>query len=140
MIYVIYDESGALTGAFDQDLHPDHAGSHIEVTRAQARNWVQYVANAARDGLEDAPPPVEPAAMVPQQVTRRQALQALLLAGALDNVQPLIDAIADPLQRRLAQIEYDESQVFERTRPLVVSIGGALGLDLDALFTTAATL
>lgn len=78
--------------------------------------------------------------MVPQQVTRRQALQALLLAGALDNVQPLIDAIADPLQRRLAQIEYDESQVFERTRPLVVSIGGALGLDLDALFTTAATL
>jgi hypothetical protein len=82
-------------------------------------------------------------ARVPQRVTRRQARQALLLAGKLDQVQPAIDAIADPTQRGLAQIEWDDSQVFERRRPFLVQIGTALGLDdaaLDQLFFAAAAL
>lgn len=114
-----------------------------ESEEALAPNWFQAdepQIGWLYDGQDFIPPVVEPVPVVPQQVTRRQALQALLLAGALDNVQPCIDAIEDGLQRRLAQIEYDESQVFERNRPMVISIGGALGLDLDALFTTAATL
>lgn len=139
MEYVTYAEDGTLTGSYSQSLHPSHASTHIVVTTEQRLGWTAYRANAQRDGVELAPT-VEPAPVVPQQVTRRQALQALLLAGALDNVQPCIDAIPDPLQRRLAQIEYDESQVFERNRPMVLSIGAALSLDLDALFITAAAL
>lgn len=84
-----------------------------------------------------------PGPIVPDRVTRRQALQALLLAGVLDNVQPAIDAIPDPIQRRMAQIEWDESQVFERRRPLLVTLGAALGLDsagLDQLFIQAGAL
>lgn len=84
-----------------------------------------------------APPPV------PQQVTRRQARQALLLAGLLDDVQPAIDAIPDATQRALAQIEWDDSLEFLRNRPLVIQIGTALGLDdagLDQLFIQAASL
>ncbi|WP_133066262.1 hypothetical protein [Acidovorax kalamii] len=84
-----------------------------------------------------------PGPTVPDRVTRRQALQALLLAGVLDNVQPAIDAIPDPIQRRMAQIEWDESQVFERRRPLLVTLGAALGLDsagLDQLFIQAGAL
>lgn len=82
-------------------------------------------------------------AMVPQSVTRRQARQALLLAGMLDSVQPAIDAIADPVQRRMMQIEWDDSQEFERQRPSLLGIAAALGLSstqLDDLFTQAATL
>ncbi|SFB73993.1 hypothetical protein SAMN05216344_102158 [Polaromonas sp. OV174] len=84
------------------------------------------------------PPPVIPAA-----VTRRQARQALLLAGLLADVQPAIDAIPDPVQRGLAQIEWDDSQMFERHRPLLIALATALGLDaaaLDALFVTAEAL
>ncbi len=83
------------------------------------------------------PPPV------PQSVTRRQARQALLLHGLLFNVDPLIAAIPDATQRGLAQIEWEDSQDFERHRPLLVLIGTALGLDsagLDALFIQAAAL
>lgn len=82
-------------------------------------------------------------ALVPPKVTRRQARQALLLAGLLDDVQPAIDAIPDPVQRGLAQIEWDDSQEFERHRPLLIQLAGALGLDgeaLDGLFIQAAGL
>lgn len=87
--------------------------------------------------------PPAPGLNVPQSVTRRQAKQALLLAGVLGNVQPTIDAIQDPTQKALMQIEWDESLTFERNRPSLISLGGALGLDsngLDQLFITAASL
>lgn len=77
---------------------------------------------------------------VPQKVTRRQGRQALLLAGKLDQVPLAIDAIEDETERRLAQIEWEDAQDFERHRPLVVEMGAALDLDLDALFIQAATL
>ena len=80
---------------------------------------------------------------IPQAVTRRQARQALLLAGVLGSVQSAIDGIADPVQRGMAQIEWDDSQAFERNRPLLIALGAALGLDsaeLDQLFITASGL
>lgn len=83
------------------------------------------------------PPPVPP------EVTRRQAKQALLLAGILGAVQGAIDAIPDATQRSLAQIEWDDSQAFERNRPILITLAGALGLtsgQLDELFITAAGL
>ncbi len=86
------------------------------------------------------PPALTP---VPFSVTRRQARQALLINGLIDNVEPLIAAIPDELQRRLAMIEWQDSQEFERNRPLLQLIGSALGLDsagLDSLFIQAAAL
>lgn len=80
---------------------------------------------------------------VPQSVTRRQAKQALRLAGKLALVQQAIDAIADPLQRGLMQDEWDESLQFERNRPSLIAMATAIGLssaDIDALFVQAATL
>ncbi|MFD1709096.1 hypothetical protein FVQ98_14490 [Ottowia sp. GY511] len=82
-------------------------------------------------------------ARVPHSVTRRQARQALLLAGLLDQVEPAIAAIADPTQRGLASIEWADSQAFERSRPLLIQLASALGLDsaaLDNLFIQAAQL
>lgn len=81
--------------------------------------------------------------VVPQVVTRRQARQALLLAGKLALVQPAIDAIADPLQRGMVQIEWDDSQEFQRTRPTLIALAAAIDMtaaDLDNLFTQAAQL
>ncbi len=60
MDYVTFNESGALTGGFCQDLHDDHAAAHIEVSEEVRRDWVLYVANEARDGVELAPVVVRP--------------------------------------------------------------------------------
>jgi hypothetical protein len=87
---------------------------------------------------------VDPAlASVPVEVSRRQAKEALRRAGLLSQVQPAIDAILDADQRTAMQIEWDDSQVFQRSRPSLIAIGTALGLDsaeIDALFVTAAAL
>lgn len=82
-------------------------------------------------------------APIPAKVTRRQARQALLLAGKLSAVQPAIDAIADPTQRALVQIEWEDSLEFERNRPSLIALATAIGLDatgIDALFVQAAAL
>ena len=89
-------------------------------------------------GNDDVAPP-----RVPSRVTRHQARQALALAGLFAAVQPAINAIPDPQQRQLAQIEWDDSQDFERDRPLLIELGHAIGLDdagIDELFIQAGAL
>lgn len=91
----------------------------------------------------------EPVVVVPQIVTRRQAKQALRKTLAADGftllskVQPAIDAITDAMERDLMQIEWDESLEFHRTRPSLIKLATAIGLDsaaTDDLFILAATL
>ena len=80
---------------------------------------------------------------VPDKVTARQAVQALISVGKLSLVQPAIDAIADPVQRAMVQAEWDKSQDFERSRPTLIALATAIGLDaaaLDALFIRAEEL
>lgn len=80
---------------------------------------------------------------VPEKVTRRQARQALVLAGKFNLVQTAIDSISDPVQKQLMQIEWDDSLEFERGRASLIQIANAIGLDseaLDNLFITAAKL
>jgi hypothetical protein len=89
-------------------------------------------------------------AQVPQEVTRRQAKAALLQTGRLSLVQGCLDAIkaASPAQGDLVQIEWDDSQTFQRQRPSLIALATnpapyGLGMtlaQLDELFTLAATL
>lgn len=75
---------------------------------------------------------------VPQSVTRRQALLALLAAGLLDDVEAIIAAAP-----RAVQIAWDASSVFQRNNALIASMAEQLELsdeDVDALFVQASTL
>jgi hypothetical protein len=122
----------------------------IAVSEEQAVAWVNYRANQARDGVELVPPadPSEAPPAAPAKVTRRQARQALLLAGLLDDVPAAIANLDDGTpggnqKMRMAQIEWEDSLEFERARPLVIEIAAAIGLGaeaLDQLFITAAAL
>jgi hypothetical protein len=90
--------------------------------------------------LVPAPPPAPP---VPQEVTRRQGLQAIFLM--YDMTQDQLEAkvtsiITDPTQQYLTLVEIRASQTFERQRPIVIQMGQALGWDLDALFIKAGSL
>lgn len=85
--------------------------------------------------------PVQPAPIViPQSVTRFQALAALHLADKLTAVQAIMAAPETPV---LAKLAWDNALSFERTSPTLASLAAMLGMtdaDLDALFTTAATI
>lgn len=79
---------------------------------------------------------------VPTEVTMRQARLALLSIGKLDQVAPAIESL-EGTERDAARIEWEFSSTVVRSRPLVVMLGQALGLDeaaLDQLFITAAGL
>lgn len=119
----------------------DEQGAVID-TAVGTPSWAasKYPEGTWRIAEQQDNPPINP---VPQKVTRRQARQALLLAGLLDQVQTTIESIPDSTQRQLALIEWQDSLEFERSRPLLISLGESLGLDsqsLDQLFITANSL
>lgn len=81
--------------------------------------------------------------IVPLEVTRRQATEALLKRDQYDAVLALLDDPViepDPLQRRVNLNEFQTSQVFERYRPLTIAMGMVLGIDLDEWFIFASGL
>lgn len=137
----LFDATGISIGSVDVDpMGPVPRNSTLtappQLTGTQVARWT----GATWEVLSERPPaPIAPV-IVPHKVTRRKGRQALLLAGKLDQVPLAIDAIEDETERRLAQIEWEDAQDFERHRPLVVKMGAALGLDLDALFIHADTL
>lgn len=92
MDYVTYDETGLLTGAYCQDLHPDHADNFLEVTAEQRENWVLYKANAARDGLEDADPIVPAPPLLPEAIPMLNLHLALIEDGHMETVEQMLAA------------------------------------------------
>ena len=144
MMYVTFAPDGTLTGAYMQDVLPAHQAAHIPVVDpAVYANWVKYQANLARDGLELAPPPPPPGPVVPTEVTMRQGREALIRAGLDGQVDAALAAIVDPLQKKIALNYWQNSNAFERSNPLIATLGAALGLtsaQIDALFIQAATL
>jgi hypothetical protein len=84
-----------------------------------------------------------PVPAVPQSVTMRQGREVLIDMGLLNNVNAIIAAIPDPLQRAKAENYFNMSNTMERQNVWVKNIGAALGLSetqLDDMFITASTL
>ena len=83
------------------------------------------------------------AQIVPQVLSRKQARQALILVGLFKNVKQAIDSIPDETQRLLVQVEWDDSDTYQRDNPTLMMLASALGLSseaLDQLFIKGATL
>lgn len=114
--------------------------SGTQVAHYTPEGWQVY---ADRDAVPPTPPAPVP---VPDQLTRRQALQMLRLAGfTKDNLIGQLNLLyASNIEKRdLAIIELEESQVFERHRPLTLLMGAAIGLDsagVDQLFINGSKL
>lgn len=145
VVGVVFRPTGASIQT-PEGLQPEFAptpGWHINLSeRVPELQQYEIVAPATPDRVFAGTEAIT-APRVPAKVTRRQARQALAMAGLLAAVQPAIDAIPDPLQRQLAQIEWDDSQDFERDRPLLIQLGHAIGLDdagIDAMFIQAGGL
>lgn len=112
---------------------------------AEAQGWIVSETAAIGDtwdGVAFAKPPAPPAP-VPASVTRRQAREALLNIGLLDDVEMAIANIEDATERKRAEIYWLDSATFERAHPMLAQIAGSIGLtdaEIDDLFIEAATL
>jgi hypothetical protein len=137
----LFDDEMISAGTIQVDpMAPFPSRATIKAPPRLAGTQVARWLGSSWEVLPERPAPVVP---VPLEVSRSQARRALLLRGLLERVQPTIEAIPDATERALAQIEWDDAQVFKRHHPLVAMIGQALDLDeagLDDLFIFAATL
>lgn len=80
------------------------------------------------------------AASIPDSVTKRQARQELLQNNKLDAVQAAIDAIQDPIEKRMMQIYWDESTEYQLNHPELQAMAQAIGLtqtQLEDMFISA---
>jgi hypothetical protein len=120
-------------GLKDEDWGPCYGDQFTHEQFAQAwRGNVACPTEAEIDSVEIPTP-------VPKSVTMRQACQALTIVGKLDDVNAALAAMQG-LAGELARIEWEKSQVVERNRPLVLSMGAMLGMstsDMDQLFIMA---
>ena len=76
----------------------------------------------------------------PSSVTMRQGREVLIDMGLLDEVDAIIAAIPDPVQRAKASNYFNMSNTMERNNVWVKNIGAALGFSeaqLDDLFIEA---
>jgi hypothetical protein len=118
----------------------------------KADGWVlipdQPSPGATWDGTQWVEPPPPPP-VVPREVTMRQARTVLLMTphptagNMLAAVNAALAGIADPVQRGLAELEWEYSSVVQRDRGMVVQLAAGLGLtsqQLDQLFIAAAQI
>jgi len=81
--------------------------------------------------------------VIPQAVTKRQARQQLIQDDKYDDVVAFIASITLKKDRQMAQSFWEDSELYHRNHDMIISIGGAIGLDsdaLDAMFIKAAKL
>lgn len=132
-------------------FHPDLVAMMVPVPDGAA-----VAVGHGWDGT-DFTPPAAPAPLVPGSITRRQLLLGLVGAGLITEAEALaaatagavpaaIDAIfaqLPPAEALAARVTWATMTVAERDNPLVLAIiaaGLADAGQVDALFTTAATL
>lgn len=103
-------------------------------------DFVEAVHPGRYEWIEDVVPPVT--APTYPTLSRKQLRNGLLSIGVTSaEVEAQIGTIADPLEREAALIDWQDTQAYERTNPLVNQIGVAMGLpeeQIDALWLWAA--
>jgi len=126
-------------------IGPGDVGDECVLSSDAVLRWNRSELQPTPEEIEAAYPAAQAAAAraaIPA-ITRAQAKAALIVTGMISLVQPAIDAIEDPLQRALAQNDWDERLHFERNNPTLAAMAAALGMtdaQLDDLFALAATL
>lgn len=119
------DESGNYFVAIDPIDTPEGA---IVVPSRPSANWV-WDGQTWIEGEPDAP-------IVPQVVSRFQAKAALALSGKLQAAEAAIAASGNVI----LQLAWAEANEFHRDSPGINALAPLIGLDLDALFITAAQI
>lgn len=143
-VHMLVDADGLPAGFFPSDLYLSPPEGSFEVTFDQ---WMEFLNNQGsrrwngQQVVEYTPPPV---GRLTPTLTRRQLRLGLLANGITTaQVEGVIAAIPDPVDREVAQIEWADATSYERSHPLVDQIGVALGLSpeqIDAMWLAAASL
>lgn len=132
------EEDIPATGGFPEDVVVISDADHEQFMQGVDSGKVVKPGSDGRPSLHDAPSTPD---AVPDVVSAYQARAALIMAGLDDEVQAAIDAIGDPVGRKLTQNAWDKAATVRRDSPFTQTLAAALGLSdaqLDNLFIVAA--
>lgn len=119
---------------------PNDAFGLAPVIRVAVDQWIA----AGNPVTPYTPPTLEELRASMSSLTPRQLRLGLVANGiSLTQVEDAIAAIADPVEREAAQIEWEWAGQYERLHPLISMIGSALSLtetQIDDMWTSSATL
>lgn len=138
-----YDRHGWYSGAEfpERDAGVAPANTSTTTTPGQWRaNWNGF---EWLDTVYVAPPAPGADIRTPPPVLIRQAHTAMILLGLDDDVSAAIDAIEDPIERKIARVDWTQSAVVEFDNPFVQSLAPALGFtraQLADIFAWSRTL
>ena len=145
IVYHLYDGRGVYTRTVEVDemaALPDH-GTSIEPPATAEGEFARWLGGAWEVLTELPPPPPAPAPVLPP-LSRRQLRLALLSIGVTaGDVEAHIAAIADPVDRAAALIEWQDAGSYDRDHPLLLDVAAAMELppeQVDALWIWAAGL
>lgn len=112
-------------------------------TEQERTDWIESCENALSWGPLDSYTKELSVLNVYEHISPRQIRLGLLALGKVDaDIETAINALSSP-DKEAAMIAWKYSTYFERSIPIVESIGTALGLDseeLDALWVSAKAL
>ncbi|MFG1317996.1 hypothetical protein [Xanthobacter autotrophicus] len=143
-----FSQDGDPIAFYNTDLHPSDIIPSDAVTITESE-WVDFLIHQGERRWVDervvqySPPPATPT--IPDQVTRTQALLALLaMPTPITEAEILaaIDQIPDLIERERARILFNHP-LWKRADPFIAQIGAAFGLDgpaIDTLFQQAALI
>ena len=111
--------------AFDENQEHLITSKHIELLGAELDKHINpqnYLSDEEKEQLR---------LIQFKPLARRQFKLALLENGLLDTVEQMIESIEDPIVKTRIQIEYSESERFERTNGSIQYMLGLLELTTD---------
>lgn len=144
-IYATLDDDGRPNGFYADDIHDVIPAGAVEISDTVWRECLENQGRRALVGgvlVEVDAPILTP--LSPPTLTRRQLRLGLLANGITTaQVEAVIAAIPDEIDRETAQIEWADASTYSREHPLVNQIGAAMGLtpeQIDVMWFDAAAL
>lgn len=129
-------------GAFPTTTHTINGLNNYAAVEALFSGWSKICRDDSTWAIVACGPTPQPT--VPANVSARQIRLWLISNNiSLAQIDTLINAIEDPMQREYAKVEWEFAPYIERNHPLVATFASALGLteeQIDAGFITASTL
>lgn len=124
-------------------LSPTDEHGLAPLIRQAVDDWIA-AGNTPAPYIPPLPPTPEELRAAMPSLTARQLRLGLVSNGiALASVQAAVDAISDPTERELAQVEWEYATSFERMHPLISQIGSALNLtpeEIDTMWSASISL
>jgi hypothetical protein len=140
-IFYIYDENGFYL-SHNYYLEAPESSTDVPILFVFQKpkfNGAEWVEGATPEEIQAAN-----LANVPMVVSKRQLKQSLILADIpLSNIDYAISQIANPTEKALMEVFWNDSTEFERNHPKLIEFSQALGMtetQVDQLFIMASNL